>query len=1441
MFKSALNILTVIFACLVIASVLLPTNSNAQSAELFSFVKKQKSPDAKPASIAAESEQPIDINFKVINSKAAKTFQIPLPDGKTYDVRQSSEEGFISRGEDDYTWRGKLKDESDKWTGDVTLTVKGKAMSGLIYTSTGIYEIIPQKDFKHILVKIDPLLFPITENDAVIPPSLDGKKKYSILDNELEPFKFSSLNYNSDLTDTANSFNFFSTKSDSKTSVSAQDDGSQIDIMIVYTAAVKNRLGGDVQAQTLAQQAVAITNTAYQNSGITTRLRLVQSMEVSYADDGDEKAALNWVTNDAAVAAARNTVKADLVSMLTENANDVCGKGWLLDTNSTAFERYGFSMVQSSCAVGGLTLAHEVGHNQGGHHNPENADSSPFFPYAYGHWNATAGFRTIMSYSEPCPSCSRIPYFSNPNVSYNDNPTGIADQRDNARVINNTATNVSKFREGGNSTCSITPISSGQTINGNLSTTDCFFENKRYTDFYTFSVAYGQKVSITMDSSNFDTYLILVDRYGRILNQDDNGGNGTNSRIPAESGFMTVSLPGEYMIWATSSNANAAGAYSIGISIESNQCSSTPISSGQTIDAALALTDCAYSENKFADVYTFDGTAGQEINISMSSANFNSYLYLVDSNNNVVAENRDGGVNTGARIPAKTGYFTLPTSGTYKIYATTSQQFYIGSYKISFNIRTGQCQSASISLNQTLDGNLESSDCFIGESNKYFDSYTFAVQSGQRYIVSMKSTDFDTYLEIVDSNENIIFQNDNSGGNNNSRIPTHYGSFFISYEGTYTIKAISSQASKTGAYSVSLASSDSYCSTSEIYIPRYDNIHFSNSSCLFDGGGYADVKNFRGLAGQRIAITMNSGNLDSHLYLANQDKQIIYQDDNGGGGVNSRIPSDTGYFTLPYTGYYEVYGVSNEPGKTGSAVFELTLAPNECSTTPITSGQTIESSLTVSDCFFENSSKYYDTYSFNAAAGQQIAISMNSSDFSDYLYLLDSNGQVLASEDRGGVGYNARIPANEGYFIIPETGTYYIRAASSYGNGIGNYSVNLFTQSEDATVEVEIDTNIEGLSFIIDGQSYVSKHIFTWKSGSEHSISVPTSQGDAGTRYIWNDWSNYKPMSHTITPTSNQKFTANFIKQYHLTVNTDGSGAVDAASGWFNAGWSIMLRARPDTGNRFLSWSGSGNGSYNGSDNPKTITINNPITQTAHFKQNEPSSNNPKTIGVFRPTNGITYLRNTNTGGFADVDMVYGVNGDTSISGDWDGDGKDSLGIYRNGVFYLRNSNTTGPADIVFAFGDPRDQPIAGDWDGDGIDTIGLYRSSLCIFILRNFNSGGLSDTVFVLGNPGDVAIAGDWNGDGIDTAGVFRPSNGIIYLKNTNVSGIADIYLVYGNAGDKPLAGDWDGDGKDSIGIYRNGVMYLRNSNTQGVADIVFAFGNPGDEPIAGDWDGLP
>ncbi len=99
------------------------------------------------------------------------------------------------------------------------------------------------------------------------------------------------------------------------------------------------------------------------------------------------------------------------------------------------------------------------------------------------------------------------------------------------------------------------------------------------------------------------------------------------------------------------------------------------------------------------------------------------------------------------------------------------------------------------------------------------------------------------------------------------------------------------------------------------------------------------------------------------------------------------------------------------------------------------------------------------------------------------------------------------------------------------------------------------------------------------------------------------------------------------------------------------------------------------------------------------------------------------------------------------IAGDWNGDGLDTTGVFRpsNGVIFLKDKNDTGFADYALNYGLPGDKPVMGDWNNDGIDTIGIYR--LGTFYLRNENTNGFATIVFDLGNPGDMPIAGDWDG----------------------------------------------------------------------------------------------
>lgn len=131
------------------------------------------------------------------------------------------------------------------------------------------------------------------------------------------------------------------------------------------------------------------------------------------------------------------------------------------------------------------------------------------------------------------------------------------------------------------------------------------------------------------------------------------------------------------------------------------------------------------------------------------------------------------------------------------------------------------------------------------------------------------------------------------------------------------------------------------------------------------------------------------------------------------------------------------------------------------------------------------------------------------------------------------------------------------------------------------------------------------------------------------------------------------------------------------------------------------------------------------------------------------------------------------------LVGDWDGNGRDSGGIYCGGRWYLRNSNSTGNSNYVADFGGGTDQPVVGDWNNDGKDTIGIYRNGNVY--LRNYNSTGASNIVYNFGTAGMLAFAGDWNNDGTSTLGVYM-QHGVMALRNSNTTGGGEVEIQYGN-----------------------------------------------------------
>ena len=228
------------------------------------------------------------------------------------------------------------------------------------------------------------------------------------------------------------------------------DTGSVIDVMVVYTPSARAEAGGTAGIASAVNLAVANSNTAYANSGVTQRLRLVYSGEIAYTENPfDMQLDLRNLTGTSdgfmdGVHALRNTYRADFVALLT-TGQDYCGIGYLMTTVSTAFASFAFNVSNWGCAME-YTLAHELGHNMGLHHDLANAGGQGAYPYAFGYQDP-GFFRTVMAYPCSGASCPRIAYFSTPTRTYGGRPVGVANASENARALNKTAPTTANFRQ----------------------------------------------------------------------------------------------------------------------------------------------------------------------------------------------------------------------------------------------------------------------------------------------------------------------------------------------------------------------------------------------------------------------------------------------------------------------------------------------------------------------------------------------------------------------------------------------------------------------------------------------------------------------------------------------------------------------------------------------------------------------------------------------------------------------------------------------------------------------------------------------------------------------------------------------------------------------------------------------------------------------------------
>lgn len=219
------------------------------------------------------------------------------------------------------------------------------------------------------------------------------------------------------------------------------------------------------------------------------------------------------------------------------------------------------------------------------------------------------------------------------------------------------------------------------------------------------------------------------------------------------------------------------------------------------INGRLESSDNSLPDNSYFDAYTFEAEAGTRISASMFSEELDAYLILLGPDGDSLAQNDDDGNSTNARIELQ-----LPTSGTYTLLANSYQGGEEGQYRLSVQSNrnagrpngrpnvTPPPSTGGVILSER--GELRSGDAVLPSDNSLYDEYRFEGRAGQQVQILLESSDFDTYLALLDGSGNLIDQNDDiAQGNTNSALNLR-----LPRNGTYVIIVNAFDATGRGRY-----------------------------------------------------------------------------------------------------------------------------------------------------------------------------------------------------------------------------------------------------------------------------------------------------------------------------------------------------------------------------------------------------------------------------------------------------------------------------------------------------------------------------------------------------------------------------------------------------------------------------------------------------------------
>ena len=660
---------------------------------------------------------------------------------------------------------------------------------------------------------------------------------------------------------------------------------------------------------------------------------------------------------------------------------------------------------------------------------------------------------------------------------------------------------------------------------------DSEVSGRGHARYYSFTLEQSSEVTITLESTDADTYLYLRSgdaTSGTFLHQNDDDGGTTKSTI------QETLAAGSYTIEATTYGTGETGAFTLTVSGlggttpdpgTGTGCGQTITADGTVSGTWAAGCDSEVSGRGHARYYSFTLEQSSEVTITLESTDADTYLYLRSgdaTSGTFLHQNDDDGGTTKSTIQE-----TL-AAGSYTIEATTYGTGETGDFTLTVSglggttpdPGTGTGCGQTITADGTVSGTWAAGCDSEVSGRGHARYYSFTLSQESEVTITLESTDADTYLYLRAGDARsgaFLYENDDDGGTTKSTIQETLAA------GSYTIEATTYGTGETGSFTLTVSGlggttpdpgTGTGCGQTITADGTVSGTWAAGCDSEVSGRGHARYYSFTLAQESEVTITLESSDADTYLYLREGDARsgaFLYENDDDGGTTKSTIEE-----TLA-AGSYTIEATTYGTGETGD--FTLTVsglgdtAPTPGPDPTDQCGETLTGDGTVSGnwdagCDSEASGRGHARYyGFTLAQESEVTITLESSDADTYLYLREGDARsgafLYENDDDGGTTKST----------IEETlaaGSYTIEA-TTYGTGeTGDFTLTVSglggttpdpgtgtgcgeTITADGTVS---GTWAAGCDSEASGRGHARYYGFTLAQESEVTITLESSDAD---------------------------------------------------------------------------------------------------------------------------------------------------------------------------------------------------------------------------------------------------------------------------------------------------------------------------------------------------------